>query len=203
MKLFYSPTSPFVRQVMVVAHETGLLPRIELMPTAAVPIEVNAALSASNPLQKVPTLITDGGEALFDSRVICEYLDSLHDGRKLFPPAGGARWKALAQLALADGILDAGILCLYEGRYRPEAQRSPDWVAGQVRKINQGVDALEKSADELGRDFGIGEIAIACTLGWLEFRKPAGENRPGRSRLFAWFDAVSARPSLAATTPKG
>src|SRR5262245_2649194 len=119
MKLFYSSASPFVRKVMVVAMETGLDKKMETVSTTANPVQVNAELSASNPLQKVPALVTDGGEVLFDSSVICEYLDSLHDGRKLFPPAGGARWRALALMALSDGIADAGIIRRYEDLYRP------------------------------------------------------------------------------------
>ncbi len=203
MKLFYSPTSPFVRKVMVVAHETGLAGRIEKVTTPANPLQVNPELSASNPLQKLPALLTDGGEALFDSPVICEYLDSLHDGRKLFPPVGGARWRSLTLMALADGILDAGVQCLYEQRFRPESMRSADWVAGQTRKVRQGLDQLERIVDEFARDLTIGEIAVGCALGWLEFRKPVGDNRAGHPRLFAWFDAVSRRPSFAATVPVG
>ena len=202
MKLHYSAASPFVRKVMVVAHETGLDKKIETVPAQADPTILNAALSADNPLQKLPTLVTDGGETLYDSGVICEYLDSLHDGRKLFPPAGGARWRALARMALADGILDAGVLCLYEQRYRAEDRRSAEWVAGQARKANQGFDALERAVDEFDRDFAIGEIAVACALGWFEFRQPIGDIRPGRPRLFAWFDAISRRPSLLATVPR-
>jgi glutathione S-transferase len=203
MKLFYSGASPFVRKVLVVAMETGLDKKIENVATAPVnPTQVNADLSASNPLQKVPALVTDGGEVLFDSSVICEYLDSLHDGRKLFPPAGGMRWRALTLMALADGIVDAGIIRRYEDLYRPPEKRSAEWVAGQERKVKQGLDSLEKSADEFGSQFGIGEIAVACAIGWLEFRKPIGDNRAGRPKLFQWFDTISARPSLAATMPK-
>ena len=202
MKLYGSPASPFVRKVVVVAMETGLDKRIQVVHTPINPAQMNAELSAANPLQKIPALVTDGGETLFDSPVICEYLDSLHDGRKLFPPAGGARWRALTLAALADGIVDAGVVRRYEDQFHTDDKRAHEWIAGQVRKITQGLDVLEKSVDEFDPRFGIAEISIACALGWLEFRKPAGENRPGRPKLFAWFDAVSKRPSLAATPPR-
>jgi len=202
MKLYYSAASPFVRKVMVVAMETGLDKKIETVTTPAIPVQANPELSAANPLQKVPALVTDGGEVLFDSTVICEYLDSLHDGRKLFPPAGGARWKSLVLMSLADGMADAGVLQRYEAAYHSEEKRSAEWISGQGRKIAQGLDQLEKSVDEFDRQFGVGEIAVACAVGWLEFRKPNGENRPGRPKLFAWFDAVTKRPSLVATMPR-
>ena len=202
MKLYYSTASPFVRKVSVVALETGLDGRIEKIATAVMPTKANPALARENPLEKLPALETDGGEVIFDSVVICEYLDSLHDGRKLFPPAGGARWRALTLMSLADGILDAGVLCRYEQLLRPEDKRNAEWVAGQARKVAQGLDALETSADEFEREPTIGEITVGCALGWLEFRKPCGDSRAGRKRLFQWFDAISRRPSFAATVPK-
>jgi glutathione S-transferase len=110
MKLYYSSASPFVRKVTVTAIECGVDKKIERHPTQVVPVKPNAELAHDNPLMKVPTLITDGGEILYDSRVICEYLDSLHDGRKLLPASGGERWRVLRLQALGDGILDAGIL---------------------------------------------------------------------------------------------
>src|ERR1700728_4371064 len=119
MKLRHAPASPFVRKVMVAAHELGLVQRIELVPTTVTPVQANDVLAAENPLMKVPSLVTDDGQALFDSPVICEYLDSLTGGGKLFPAAGAARWTALRQQALGDGILDALILCRYE-LVRPE-----------------------------------------------------------------------------------
>jgi len=122
MKLRHAAASPFVRKVMVVAHEHGLLGRIELVPTSVSPVQANAGLAAENPLMKVPSLVTDDGQVLFDSPVICEYLDGLATGRKLFPAAGPARWAALRQQALGDGILDAVILCRYE-LTRPEDRR--------------------------------------------------------------------------------
>src|SRR3954452_2785519 len=105
MKLRHNPASPYVRKVMVVAHELGLADKIELLSTAVSPVESNAALAAENPLMKIPALTTDDGQVLFDSPVICEYLDSLAGGGKVFPASGKARWTALCQQALGDGIL--------------------------------------------------------------------------------------------------
>src|SRR5471030_171866 len=114
MKLRYSSASPYVRKVMIVAHEGGLAERIETVATSVVPVKANDALKAENPLVKLPSLTTDDGITLYDSPVICEYLDSLHAAAKMFPPAGPARWTALRRQALADGILDAAILTRYE-----------------------------------------------------------------------------------------
>jgi glutathione S-transferase len=171
------------------------------MPTKVVPVEPNLELARDNPLMKVPTLVTDGGEALFDSRVICEYLDSLHDGRKLIPAAGGDRWRVLRLQALGDGILDAGIITRYELAIRPQEKQWSDWIAGQGKKITQGLDLAE--SESLGGPIDLGQIAIACAIGWLEFRKPIGDIRPGRPKLFKWYDEFAKRPSMQATVPKG
>jgi len=201
VKLYFSAASPYVRKVMVSAIETGLDKKIEQMPTSVVPTKPNADIARDNPLMKVPTLVTDGGEALFDSRVICEYLDSLHDGRKLIPAAGGDRWRVLRLQALGDGILDAGIISRYELAIRPQEKQWSDWLAGQGKKITQGLDLAEN--ENLGGPINLGQIAIACAIGWLEFRKPIGDIRPGRPKLFKWYDEFAKRPSMQATVPKG
>lgn len=201
MRLYFSGASPYVRKVIVAAIETGLDKKIERMPTKVVPVEPNLELARDNPLMKVPTLVTDGGEALFDSRVICEYLDSLHDGRKLIPAAGGDRWRVLRLQALGDGILDAGIITRYELAIRPQEKQWSDWIAGQGKKITQGLDLAE--SESLGGPIDLGQIAIACAIGWLEFRKPIGDIRPGRPKLFKWYDEFAKRPSMQATVPKG
>ncbi len=197
MKLRFSPTSPFVRKVMVMAHEIGLAERIELVATDA----RDASVKFENPLGKVPTLITDGGEALFDSRVICEFLDGLHDGAKLFPAAGGERLQALRLQALADGIMDAAILQIYEN-LRPEAQRSPDWLAKQKGKVAGGLDALEDQVDGFGEAFTIGLLSVGCILGYLDFRFSDDNWRADHPGLADWFETIIDRPSMTATTPK-
>lgn len=202
MKLYFSSASPYVRKVMVAAIETGLDKKIQAMPTTVVPVKPNLDLARDNPLMKVPTLVTDGGESLFDSRVICEYLDSLHDGRKLIPATGGERWRVLRLQALADGILDAGIITRYELAIRPAEKQWPDWIAGQAKKMTQGLDLAEAEGDLLSGPINLGQIAIACALGWLEFRKPIGDVRAGRPRLFKWYDEFAKRPSMQATAPK-
>lgn len=202
MKLYFSPASPFVRKVTVTAIETGLDKKIEQVPTTVVPVKPNAELAHDNPLMKVPTLVTDGGESLFDSRVICEYLDSLHDGRKLIPPSGGERWRVLALQGLGDGILDAGILTRYEQALRPAEKQWSEWIAGQTKKVTQSLDLLEADSDLLAGPINLGQITVACALGWLEFRKPTGDVRAGRPKLFRWHDEFSKRPSMQATAPK-
>jgi glutathione S-transferase len=199
MKLRYSPTSPYVRKVSVVAIETGLDARIERVPTDT--WAPSADLHRDNPLGKVPTLITEGGEALYDSPVICEYLDSLHDGIPLFPPPGGPRWTALRRQALADGITDAGVLVRME-TLRPKSEQSPSWAARQTEKVKRGLDALEEEAAGFGSACTIGHIAIGCALGFLDFRLPDLDWRQGRLELARWADIFFARPSTAATVPR-
>lgn len=199
MKLRYSPTSPYVRKVSVVALETGLDERIERIPTNVFDPETDVA--KHNPLGKVPTLITEGGETLFDSPVICEYLDSLHDGIKLFPPVGGPRWTALRRQALGDGILDAGVLRLLEGR-RPEKERSPAWIERQAAAVKRGLDALEDEAEGLGGTITIGHIAIGCALGWIDFRLPDDHWRTGRPALAQWYEMFATRRSMEETVPR-
>ncbi|MBI3505265.1 MAG: glutathione S-transferase [Proteobacteria bacterium] len=201
MKLAYSSVSPYVRKVMIVAHESGLAGRIEKVATAVRPDQPNATLAPDNPLMKVPTLTTDGGEVLFDSRVICAYLDSLHSGRKLIPEAGGARWKALRLESQGDGMTDAGILVRYENTLRPEALRWKEWLSGQTLKVTQSLDALEREPEMLAGDLNIGQIAVACCIGWLQFRDVFGDILAGRPKLAAWFAKISERPSLKATVP--
>ena len=190
MKLRWSPTSPYVRKVMVLAHEAGLAGRIDAVPTS--PSDDEASLAQDNPLGKVPALTTDDGIVLYDSPVICEYLDSLHGGARAFPAAGPARWTALCRQALADGILDATILRRYE-EMRPDAKQHGEWIERQKRKAERGLDALEadaaagKLADPAG-PFSIGDITVACALGYLDLRY-AGDNwRRRRPALAAWYE---------------
>jgi glutathione S-transferase len=203
MKLRYSPTSPYVRKVMVVALETGVAERIERIPTAVVPTKPNEDVARENPLVKVPALTTDDGLVLYDSPVICEYLDTLHDGTKLFPPSGKARWLALRQQALGDGILDAAILGRYE-ILRPKEYQWQDWLDAQMRKVRGALAALEMeaAAGELGGPLTIGQITIACALGYLDFRYQSEAWRTKHRRLAVWADEVAERKSIQLTLPK-
>jgi Glutathione S-transferase len=200
MKLFHSTTSPYVRKVMVVAIETGLDPRIERVATnIQAPTD---AFLAVNPLAKVPALIADDGQLLYDSPVICAYLDSLHSGSPLFPKHAPASWQALRQQALADGILDAAVLCRWEQVMRPEPLRWPDWLARNWSKVVRGLDALEAEAAGLkALSLNIGQIAVGCALGWLDYRFPDGDWRHDRSALAAWYEGFAGRPSMQATVP--
>ena len=199
MKLRYSPTSPFVRKVVVTAIEAGISERIERIPTNT--RDPANGLAVDNPLSKVPALVTDDGEALYDSPVICEYLDHMHAGAKLFPPPGAARWTALRRQALADGLIDAAILRMLENR-RSEDLRSTEWMDKQKGKMEQALDALEADAASFGDGFDIGHIALGCALGYVALRFPDDGWRSGRPTLVKWFEAVSKRPSMSETVPK-
>ena len=203
MKLRYSPTSPYVRKVMVVALETGLAERIERIPTMVAPTKLNEEVARENPLVKVPALTTDDGMVLYDSPVICEYLDTQHDGAKLFPATGKARWMALRQQALGDGILDAAILGRYE-ILRPKEYQWQDWIDAQLRKVRGALAALEMEAEasEIAGPITIGQITIACALGYLDFRYASEEWRTKQRRLASWFDEFSKRKSIELTKPK-
>jgi glutathione S-transferase len=203
MKLHYSPSSPFVRKVMVSAIELGLDGEIEKVTAAVNPINRNAAVIADNPLGQVPTLIGREGKAIHDSRVICEYLDHCAGGHRLFPAPGPARWQALTEQSLADGMLDAAIIVRYEATLRPEPLRWAEWDKGQRDKIMKGLDAMERTAAGFGVRVDIGTIAAGCALGYLDFRFADIGWRNGRPMLTAWFDRFAARPSMTATAPKG
>lgn len=199
MKLRYSPTSPYARKVTVTAIETGLDQRIERIPTDI--WQPAADFLADNPLGKLPTLITDDGLPLFDSRVICEYLDSLHDGHKLFPTDVPARWRTLRLMALADGILDAGVLRRFE-TVRPDKEQSPAWIERQKGKVLRGLDMLEREVPRFNPQITIGQITVGCCLGWLDFRYGTQEDwRIGRPLLADWYSMFMTRASMVATVP--
>lgn len=201
MKLRINKLSPFARKVRIVAREAGISGRIEEIETTVSPVAGNDELSKENPLMKIPALVTDGGEMLYDSRVICEYLDTLHQGRKFFPESGPQRYTALRRQALTDGILDAAVLCRYELAVRPEALRWKDWVEGQKRKIYGALGVLETEVKSWGDEFNIGQIGATCALGYLDFRFAGWDWRAGHPQLAAWFKRVSQRPSVADTLP--
>ncbi len=201
MQLHYNVASPFVRKVMAVAIETGLAERIEPVKRLPSPVAPVAEVNADNPLGKIPCLLTDDGTALYDSRVICEYLDSLHHGTRMFPQPGPARWTALRRQALADGIMDAGVLTRYETFVRPQEARWDAWIDNQKQKFRRGLDALEHESASLGV-VDIGTLAIACALGYLDFRYPEEDWRSGRPRLGAWLEQFGQRPAIAQTAPQ-
>lgn len=198
MRLAYSPNSPYVRKVMACAILRGIEDRIERW---AVPT-TDPALAAVNPLSKVPTLLTDDGAVLYDSPVICEYLDSIGDAPPLFPAPGPARWTALRQEALGDGILDAT-----QPRRRevalPQDEGRQEYVRIQQAKVTRALDVLEAEAEGLGPLTTIGEVTIGCALGYLDFRYPHEPWRPGHPKLEAWYAKVAALPALARTVPPG
>ncbi|PIW28936.1 MAG: glutathione S-transferase [Rhodospirillales bacterium CG15_BIG_FIL_POST_REV_8_21_14_020_66_15] len=199
MKLRYSPTSPFVRKVMVTAHETGLADQIEKIATNV--WAAGTDIGADNPVGKVPCLTTDGGEIIYDSSVICEYLDSLHDGQKLFPPVGGARWRALRLNALGDGMCETGIRRLLETRLWPDSPRQ-DWIDRANTVLGRCFKSLEDDADALSGPVTIGQVAIGCAIGWLDLRFSDFGWRDDCPALADWYAGFSARPSMAATEPK-
>lgn len=196
MKIAYSAASPYVRKVLACAIARGLNDKIERWKVGT----TDPALLPVNPLSKVPSLITDDGMSLYDSPVICEYLDSQGSAPNLFPAPGPARWKALTQQALADGILDAT-----QPRRReialPQDEGRQSYIALQQGKVSRSLDVLEKEADSLGDLTTIGEIAIGCALGYLDFRFPEEPWRAAHPRLAAWFEAASKLPPLARTVP--
>ena len=199
LKLFYSPASPFVRKVLVAAHETGQIDRIEKLAAAAHPVNRDMEIVARNPLGKVPTAIDGEGQAIYDSRVVCEYLDAQSTGIRIFPQEGPRRWAALVQQALGDGLIDAALLARYESNVRPAEFQWKPWRDGQIAKIDSALDVIETVAPELGGDVTIGSITIGCALAYLDFRFADHGWRNGRPQAAAWFETFSARPSMAAT----
>ena len=199
MKLRFSPTSPYVRKVLATAHEAGIVDRIEKVPTDV--MGPKSDLGRDNPLGKVPALILGDGTVLFDSPVICEYLDAEHGGGRLLPESGPERWKVLRQQALGDGILDAAVASVFEGKRDPQ-QRSDHWLGRWRAAITRALDDLEARADDLAGPPTLGQIAVGCALGYLDFRKVDEAWRSGRPGLSAWYEQFSKRPSMQASVAK-
>ena len=198
MKILFSPTSPYVRKCLVTAHELGVIGRVQLLPSNAHPINRDREIIANNPLGKVPTFFTDDGLVLYDSRVICEYLDTTAGGT-LFPRSGAARWQALTMQSLGDGMLDATLLARYEDVTRPEAQRWPEWRAGQLDKVQTSLQHLQAHPALLGSQADIGTIAVGCALWYLDLRFAELGWREQYPAVAAWYAAFSQRPSMASS----
>ncbi len=195
MKLFFSPTSPYVRKVMICAHELGLSEKLELLPAKASPVNRDPSIVEKNPLGKVPTLLTSEGRALYDSRVICEYINELGSGN-LFPKSGALRWEAITLQALGDGLLDAALLARYETFLRPKELCWTDWVNGQLEKIHSALTDFEMQIDHHKDTFHIGHITLACSLGYLDLRFEHLEWRKSYPKLKTWFEEISKRESI-------
>lgn len=203
LKLFYSPASPFVRKVLVVAREHGIEGQIELLDSAAGPVKRDQRIIVHNPSGKVPSAFLEDDTPLFDSRVICLYVDSIGDKPTLYPQ-DERRFSVLTLEALGDSMLDAALLCRYERIMRPGELQWDDWYDGQMEKIDSGLDDLEtRWLPLMSADFHAGAIAIACTLGYLDFRFANKDWRTKHPNLSAWFENVSKRPSMQATFPSG
>ncbi len=197
MKLHWSPRSPFVRKVMVAAHETGLVEQLSLVRTMVAMTATNQELLPDNPLSKLPTLVLDDGTPLYDSVVICEYLDTLHGGPKLFPSEANAKWTALRRHALGDGLLELLILWRNE---REREHPAPKFLTAFREKFDASLDALEKDAAGIAATpFGIGHVAIGCALSYIDFRFPDLDWRTGHPQIAAWHKTFSDRPSARAT----
>ncbi|WOI55584.1 glutathione S-transferase [Palleronia sp. LCG004] len=200
MELFYSQASPFVRKVMVLLHEADKLDAVTLRQVSMTPLAPDAGHSSIAPLGKIPTLTRPDGPALFDSRVITRYLDERF-GTGLYPDA--RLWETLTLEALADGIMDASVLMVYEGRTRPEEKRHEPWVDAQWSKIGRALDAIEERwMSHLSGRLDMGQVAVACALGHLDFRHASRNWRATRPNLAAWSERRAERPSFKATRPE-
>ncbi len=200
LRLYHSHTSPYVRKVMVLLHETGQLKDVELVPSGGTPVDPGTMPVAQNPLGKVPTLERPDGGALYDSRVICRFLAD-RAGGQLYP-AAPRLWDALTLEATGDGIIDAAILIVYESRVRPEDKRFDAWIEGQWAKVARALDVLEERwMAHLSGPLDIGQIAVGCALGYLDLRHAARDWRKGHPGLAAWEAAFAKRPSMVETVP--
>ena len=196
-----SPSSPFVRKVRIAASVLGLDREIGLAPADT--MNASDTVRLQNPLGKIPALVLEDGAVLFDSRVILEYLDHRAGGGRIIPTDVDARLAALRLQALADGMMDASVLLVYEGRWRAPERHEPKWIEHQAGKVERTLAALEAAPPALSPTPDVGQIALACALGYRDFR--FGEAwRRDHPRLVAWLDRFAARvPAFAATAPQG
>lgn len=201
MQLYYSPNSPYARKARIIIHELGLRSRVE---DVIVTLPADAKLRAINPLGKVPALILDDGSVIYDSPVICEYLDELGNGT-FFPRArllreAQGRWRALTLQALGDGLADAVVRRNQERRL-PEGKRSAEVLERQAKAIEASFAVADRMAPKFSAEPTIGELAVACAIGYLDLRAPDDGWRERYPRLAAWLEIFSQRPSVQATKP--
>ena len=200
MKLYHNPASPFVRKVRVTLAELKLTERVSLEDVVVTPTQPGDQVPAKNPLGKIPALEREGGPTLYDSRVICNYLNDLGSG-SLYPDPPRL-WETLTLEATADGIMDAAVLMVYEGRVRPEEKQFDDWVEAQWSKVIRALGALEaRWMSHLAGPLDVSHIACGCALGYLDFRHPTRDWRAAHPQLAAWYEGFAARPSMEGTTP--
>lgn len=200
MKLFHSPASPFVRKVCVVLHELDATDSVQIETVATTALQSDGALVASNPIGKIPALEREDGPTLYDSRVICAFLDDRFGGGLY--PQGNRRWDTLTLEATGDGIMEAAVLMTYEARLRPTEIQFPDWVEAQWAKAARGIAALEaRWMGHLKGPLDIGHITVACALAYVDFRHPGRNWRQGNDELAAWFADFESRASMQATLP--
>lgn len=200
MKLFHAPASPFVRKVMVLLHEAKATDRVTLVPASGSPLDPGTLPVDRNPLGKIPALERPDGPTLYDSRVITRYLDDLLQARLY--PAAPRLWDTLVIEATGDGISEAAVLMRYEMHLRPETTRSPAWVDAQWQKIARALTALEdRWMSHLSGPPDMGQIAVACALGYLDFRHADRPWRTTHPVLAAWYATFDARPAMRGTAP--
>lgn len=203
MKLIQADASPFARKARIVIRETGLQSQVEeINPGAVTPVSNNVSVNSINPLGMIPALETGNGDCIYDSTVICEYLNRYGNG-DLYPDDPDLYFKSRQLESLADGIMDLSVALRYETALRPEDLRWSDFIEHTDEKIQRGLDQLERSCATFNSTLTIGEIAVACALGYRDFRYPTTNWRDGRPELTQWFQHVSSRESIAQTLPTG
>ncbi|ABK46166.1 Glutathione S-transferase, N-terminal domain [Magnetococcus marinus MC-1] len=197
MRLFYSPTSPYARKVRLLILEKGLQDQIDMV--VVLPMEDNRGVTPLNPLGKIPTLETADGQGLYDSPVICAYLDTLNQTPQLIP-SGAERWSVLRQEALTDGLLDTALVLVKE-YLRPEEMQSSQWLAHWHGTIQRTLDHLEQQQPAYQGTLTLAQLALGATLGYLDFRLPQLAWRQQRPQLQQWYTELAQRPSMLATCP--
>lgn len=203
IKLFHSAASPFVRKVLVCAHEKGVESDVELLASKAWPVKRDPEIVRENPSGQVPSAILEDGSPLFDSRVICAYIDTMSDEVPLLPAAHQARFAAMTLEALGDTLLGAALLCRYESVLRPSEFYWGLWHDSQMEKVDSALADLEaRWMEVLEGPISIGTITIGCALGYLDFRFADKDWRTGHANLAAWYDSFARRPSMVATMPQ-
>lgn len=198
MKLLSSPTSPFVRKVRILIREKGATDRVEELVVSA--LSDPAELHAANPLGKVPALILDDGTTIFNSPLICQYLDEELGGHKLLPPFGKPYWTDMRLQTIGDGMSEAAVSLTFE-KNRPEGERSAMWMGRWERAITRSLDLLNGEAADMTGEPSLGRMAVACALGYLDFRHGGLNWRDGRPALAAFYERISSRPAFVETAP--